>query len=63
MLVRLNSDQDPRELEGEQFGWVLRSRRGRVAASLGVNELLSQMRMKISETRRWREGGGLEGAR
>ena len=30
LLVRLNYDQDPRELEGGQFGWVVRCRRGQV---------------------------------
>ena len=47
---------------GGLFGWVVMSRRGRVAASLGAHELISQIRMKISERRRGREGGSLEGA-
>ena len=48
--------------EADSFGWVVRSRRGRVGASLEIHELLSQMKMKAR-----REGGGrvegLEGAR
>ena len=62
LLVRPDSYQPTTTGGADSFGWVVMSRRGRVAASLGVHELISQMSMKIGERKRGREGGILEGA-
>lgn len=56
-LVRLDSDQDPRELEGGQFGWVVRSRQGRVGCIAG-DPRAAIANEDESETRRRREGRG-----
>ena len=62
LLVRPDSYQPTTTGGADSFGWVVMSRRGRVAASLGARELISQMRMKISERKRRRKGGSLAGA-
>ena len=58
LLVRLSSDQGPRELEGGQFGWVVRSRRGRVGCIAG-DPRAAIANEDESETRRRRGPGVL----